>query len=181
VKHTADDFSVQVTVVLPTKRKAAAQERVKEDSKRPYVRTEAGVFLSCNYFWSHVRWCSAEYLQPLPRWNNGRKSEIDDLHNAIFIEQQVLKLDITMNYVPVVQILDSLCHLENEALRKLIIQPPSRSLFEEVVQRTTANKVHDDVNLLRRIQRVMENNDVGVPQPLHQSNLTADTFATLRI
>mmetsp|Transcript_89684 Transcript_89684/g.232506 ORF Transcript_89684/g.232506 Transcript_89684/m.232506 type:complete len:387 (+) Transcript_89684:624-1784(+) len=86
-----------------------------------------------------------------------------------------------MDDVAVVQVADALAHLVKQPLRHLVLQLSARPLFEEMVERAATNEVHDKVDLLWRIQCLMEDHDIRMPEALHEPDLAPHAFSALRI
>jgi len=118
MKSATNNLAIQVTIILAFERKTAVQQRKKQNTHGPDIRTESRVLLASHYLRRHVAWSAAEDFELLARGNDSRESEVDDLHRSRFIEQKILQLDVSVYNVSVVKVLDAMCHLEDDAVQQ---------------------------------------------------------------
>mmetsp|Transcript_45313 Transcript_45313/g.89731 ORF Transcript_45313/g.89731 Transcript_45313/m.89731 type:complete len:205 (+) Transcript_45313:646-1260(+) len=147
-ENASDNFPVQVTVILPAERKAAAQKGIEQHPHGPDICTEAGILLPGNNLWGHIRGRPAENLQFLPWWHDCGETEVNDLHSACLVQEQVLQFDVAVHYVPIMHVPDALRDLEEELPCCMVVHPPPRSFLQKVVERPARQIIHDQIDLL---------------------------------
>jgi hypothetical protein len=189
VKRPTDNSPIQVTIALPSERKAPTKQGVQENGHCPNVSAKPSILLTGDDLWRHVRRGAAEHLELLTRRNNRGEAKVDDFHHAALVvvggpavfQQQVLQLYVPMHNLTFMKIPDTLAHLVEYALRKMIFKLPPRPLLQEAMQGTPIHEVHDYVDVFSRVDHVVESYDVRMPQALHQANLATDAFSPLRV
>ena len=90
------------------------------------------------------------------------------------VEQQILRFQIPMHNIQRVNILNSGHDLLKELAGFLLGY--TRLLDDVVEEFATAGKFHDQVELARSLNDLVELNDIGVPDQLENVDLTRDSF-----
>ena len=99
---------VQLLVILTFEWKSSAEQGVEKNAERPYISRWAGVLDLAHNFRSHVRWSSAEYFHLLIVRNARREAEVDQFDSGPrLIQEDVLKLDVPVRHVPLVEVVDA--------------------------------------------------------------------------
>ena len=75
---------------------------------------QAVISLPSNHLGSSVAWRSARSLQLLTLFVSIRKTKVNYLQVFFIVEQNILRFDIPMNEVPVVDVFDPADHLVDE-------------------------------------------------------------------
>ena len=81
------------------------------------------VTFAANNFWSEVIGCAAQ--RPCDIWDFFCESEICDLQMSVSVQEQILGLQVTVNYVARVQIVESQGHFSGVELCDWVREPLS--------------------------------------------------------
>jgi hypothetical protein len=79
------------------------------------------------------------------------------------VHQEIFQLYVPVHHVTFVEVFDALTDLVEKPLREMILKFSPWAFFQEAVQGAPTNVVHDYVDVLGRIDRVMKHNDIGMP------------------
>jgi len=102
-----------------------------------------------------------------------RDAEVGELHTAVFVNEDVLRLHVTVNDALRMGLAERVGELKRNADRDL-----GRHFFvlqNEVLQRGAGEKLGRDVRLIRRLPAVVVDlENVGMPQPGHALGLAGE-------
>ena len=143
---------VQLARVWILERQVAARHSVQDDASRPDVRVQTMVSLAGNHLGSSVAWRAARSLQCLTLAVHVRETEVHDLYVVLVVEQQVLRFQVAMADLDLVDVLDTGDYLLHEATRLLFLQ--ALPLDNVVEQFTSAGVLHDQEQLARRLDNL---------------------------
>lgn len=93
------DLLVQVGRVRVFERQEAAYECKQDDAARPNIHVGAVIFLTGNHLRRGITRRAARCLQQFSRLVRVGQAEVHDLDALVEVQQQVLRLEITMDYV----------------------------------------------------------------------------------
>ena len=96
-------------------RHCATEHGIEKDSQGPNIHKESFVSFVYDDFWCKVSWSTTLFLNYLPFLNNLGNTKIADLDALLAVEEDVIKLDISMNDRSAVNMCQGVCYLfENE-------------------------------------------------------------------
>lgn len=88
-------------------------------------------------------------------WNAGRKAKVNQLDSSFsFVKQNVLKLDVTVSHVSLVQVMDAEDHLLPEKLGFDLGHLSVGLTLQIAMQGATIDVFHDQEHLLVRLKRL---------------------------
>ncbi|EJK53451.1 hypothetical protein THAOC_27117, partial [Thalassiosira oceanica] len=176
------DGAVRVRVVLPVEGRVAGQEDVGDDTYGPQIAAPVVPLLQ------HL---GGDVVRSPDDGRHGslaatvvppRESEVDELDGraVLGVEEDVLRLQVAVDYVPVVQVLDGLEDLEEypgrldlvEATRTALVGGPLDDLVEELA---ALAELGDDVNVLCVLEGVPQADDAAVPHLVEQRDLAPES------
>lgn len=103
---------VQFLIVLSFEGEAPTEQCIQQNSQSPDVCRWTCVFSFAHNLWRHVGGCSTKDLDFLFVRDASGKPEVDKFSSgSSFIQQDVLKLDVSVRYISLVQIVDSIHNL----------------------------------------------------------------------
>ena len=91
--------------------KSANEEDVENDATAPDVDFWASIQLAPNDFWCSVIWTATTGLEEVPVCHDVAQAEVCNLDVHVLVQQQILRLQITMNNLMSVTVLDSANYL----------------------------------------------------------------------
>jgi len=169
LKLAAQDLLVQLGSRLVFEGQVARDHGEQNDTAGPDVHARAIVLQAVDHFRRRVTGRSARCLQHLVLLVGVAEAEIDQSNVFLVVQQQVLRLQISVHDAELVQILDSTNDLLEElagfCLLKLL-------LLDDVVEElATADELHDQEELLGRLDDFEKLDDVGVADQLEDVDL----------
>jgi hypothetical protein len=129
-------------------------------TQAPNVCSETLVSSIRNYLWGNVCWSAALFRDLLVFLNNSTYAEITDLNIAIFIQKDIVKLDVSVENRPAVAVSDTKCYLLEYSSSLTLIKSPS--LFNELQEISTASILHHHEQVLGRFEDFKESDDIGM-------------------
>ena len=157
VELPAGYLLVQVLVRGAPEGELATKHRVKQDSCSPDISRWTNVFLLHYYLRAHVRWCSAEDLQFDIAGRTAAEAEIDYLDAILFgFNDDVFKLDISMCDITLVEVHERPQHLLDDALGLILREATLILSFQVGVEALPHRVLHDQVDILWRVDRLVQ-------------------------
>eukprot|EP00356_Strombidium_inclinatum_P004515 CAMPEP_0170487398 /NCGR_PEP_ID=MMETSP0208-20121228/6218_2 /TAXON_ID=197538 /ORGANISM="Strombidium inclinatum, Strain S3" /LENGTH=253 /DNA_ID=CAMNT_0010761661 /DNA_START=337 /DNA_END=1098 /DNA_ORIENTATION=- len=181
------DFGVEFLFILTPERECASEESIEKNSKSPHVYLAAVVLVLSHELWGHVRWSSTENFVLLTIAAEGGESEINNFyHVRCVLDQDIIELDIPVSDALVMQVVEGLSDLLEEATAGgFFYLAVGALLLDELVEADTTNIISYYANLLAGFDQVVHLDDVGMvnlPEsqdlPLHR--LPLHTIVELR-
>ncbi len=114
-------------------------------------------------------------------FNASTEAKVNHLGWKIFIEDDILKLDIPVRDLFLMQIAESFGEGFDDAATDLFGGFMVRQWFEIMVQRYAGKILHDDVEMIVGLHNIVDLDDVGVLQHLQYFYFSADWFFSLRL
>ena len=105
-------------------------------------------------------------------------AKISDLHPAIFVEQQVLRLDVAVDDAPVVGELQCVTERRHDGQRLLRRELPRA---QKLAQVQAVHKFHEQVIKPARLPEVINGDDVRMVQRRQRLRLPRETFGKFRV
>ena len=173
---------VQVLVRGAPEGELTAKHCVKQDSCSPDISWWTNVFLLHYYLRAHVRWCSAEDLQFDITGRTATEAEIDYLDAILFgLNDDVFKLDVAMCDVALVEVHERPQHLLDDALGLILREAPLILSFQVGVEALPHRVLHDQVDILWRVDRLVQLDYVRMGQAGQNSDLADRLLLPLRV
>jgi hypothetical protein len=148
----------------------AGDHCIEDDPKGPDVTFLAIVFELVQTFWGAARWRSTKSLHQFPRLENAAQPEVGDLNHREAINQNVFELQVAVGnlvHVAIGQSHDDL--FENQCRRRLV----QALVFHDIVEELAVlAEVHDQIKRIRIIEKVMQLNNIRMPQMRHNVDLS---------
>jgi hypothetical protein len=165
------DLFVEVRRLGVLEGEVAAHHRVQHHARAPDVRADAVVLLAGNHFGCGIAGRTTGRLQQLVFLVHVTETEVDNLERLVVVEQQVLRLEVTVAHAARVQVLDARNQLLVELARLLLLQ--TRVPHDVVEQLAAVGVLHDHEELLLRLDDLVQLDDVVVAHLLQNLYLTS--------
>ena len=149
-------------------RNCPAYHGEKKHTQAPYVCSETLIAAIRNYLWSDIRWRPALFRDLLVFLNNSAHAEITNLNVAIFIQKDIVKLDVSVEHRPAMAVSYAKSNLLEYSSSLALIESPS--LFNKLQEITTTSIFHHHEQVFWRLKDLKESDDVGMAhllQDLH--------------
>jgi hypothetical protein len=138
------NVGIQLFIILTLKWEPAAKEGIEKNTECPDINWRSSILNFTNDLWCHIRWSTAENLDFLLMRNTGGKTKINELDpRSGFIEQNVLKLDIPVSHVSLMEVMNSEYDLLPQELSFDFSHLSIWFTFEIAVQRPTIDVFHN--------------------------------------
>lgn len=174
-----EDLLVKLRGVWVLERQEPADEREEDDAAAPRVDLGTDVLAPGDHLRGRIARGSTGRLQGLLLCEGVGEAEVDDFDVLLVIEQQVLRLEVPVDYVEVVHVLDAGDDLLVELAGLFLLQ---FGVLDDVVEElSTAGVLHDQVELLGRLDDLVQLDDVRVPDLLENVDLPGDSLDIRRI
>ncbi len=168
IEPAVDNKVVQFMHTLSLERYGAAYHGIKKYTQAPYICSETLIAAIRNNLRSNVCWSAALFRDFLVFLNNSAYAEITYLNIAIFIQKDIVKLDVPVEHRPAMAVSNTISYLlEYSSSLALIESPP---LFNELQQISATSILHHHEQVLGRFEDFKESYDVGMAhllQDLH--------------
>ena len=99
-------------------------------------------------------------------------AQISNLNLVVACEEHIYRLDVPMQDPVSVQILKPEAHFNEELPDSTLSQMLAHLLFQILTQVLIFAKLHDNIELVARLERIIETNDIFVFKLVHQEGLT---------
>ncbi len=140
---------VKLLIILTFEREFTAEQSEQEHTQRPDISRWSRVFHFSHNLRSHVRWSSTEELDLFFVGNARRKTEVNQFDTFFgFIEQDILKFNVTMCYIALMAVVDSLDHLAPQKFGLKLRHLSVWFHLQVAVQTATIDVFHDEKDLL---------------------------------
>jgi len=140
----------------------------KKHTQTPNVCSETLIATIRNNLWSNVCWSAALFRDLLVFLNNSAYAEITNLNIAIFIQKDIVKLDVSVEHRSAMAVSDTKNYLLEYSSSLALIESPS--LLNELQQISAASILHHHEQVFGRFEDFKESDDVGV------ANLLQDLY-----
>ena len=112
--------------------------------------------------------------------NAGGEAKIDKLGLLLcLVKKDVLQLDVSVGYIPLMTIVDGLHNLSPEELRFELRHLPIRLHLQIPMQAATVDKLHDQKDLLVRLKGFVELGNVLMIELLHDFHFSLDALSSV--
>jgi hypothetical protein len=95
------------------KGRSSVNQLIQQDAKRPDIKRVI-VILILNHLWSHVFKSSTKGVSLLHVIRLNAPAEITDFNDVSFFDQDIFRLDISVNETLLVHVVDTTAHLNEE-------------------------------------------------------------------
>lgn len=87
----------------------STEHGIEENSSWPYISRRTQIFSFLNNLWAHVRWCTTKYLESnLIAWlGEAAETKINKFYDSSLIDNYVLKFDIPVCNISLVQVIEN--------------------------------------------------------------------------
>ena len=144
---------VQLFVVSAFERKFATQKCKQQNARSPYVCWSTRILDFTHDFWCHVTWRPTENLDFPFVWYASTEAKIDQFRDGLgLIEQNVLKLDISVTHVPLVTVINTLDNLLPQEFGFQLRHLPVWLHLQVSVQAASVYVLHDYEHLLMALK-----------------------------
>ena len=126
---------------------------------------------------SGVARAAARCLQRRPWLVEVAQSEVDDLQGLIVVDEQVLRFQVPVADAQLVNIVDARNELLEVLAGLLLLQ--LLVLHDEVEELTALDELHHEVEVLLRLNDLVDLHDVWMVQLLEDLDLSADALDVL--
>ena len=168
-----ENFLVQLRSRLVFEGEVSGHHREEDDSTGPDVNARSMVLESVD----HLRCCVAGRptgcLKQLSLFVSVAEAKIDEADVFLVVKQQVLRLEVPVDYAKLVEVLDATDDLLEELAGLHLLQ---LLLLDDVVEKfATTDELHDEEQLLGRLDDFEKLDDVGVSDHLENVDLSGDS------
>ena len=111
IELPARNLFLQRAVVLAAEGELATKHHLEQNSAGPHIHRLAKLVVLGYYFGGHLARSSAEDIQLFVARHGNRKAEVNNLDIPLFIQDNILKLDVAMHNILGVHVLDGLYDL----------------------------------------------------------------------
>ena len=148
------DLAKDLGLVWALKWQISANHGVKDNPDRPYIRLDA--VKAVEDLWRHVIGCALDIAKPASGSHVSLgKAEVNQAHHIVFVDHDVIRLDVTMDDVQCVAVIDRsketlhvVCHLR-------LFYPLLRRVLNLLEQAGAFDVLHDHVDVLHVIVRLI--------------------------
>ena len=166
------DLLVKVGCVWVFEREVTAYHGEEDDTAAPYVDVGPEVALASYHLRSCIARGSACGFEGLSGLVGVGEAEINDLDVFLMIEKQILGLEISMNNTQLMKVLDASDYLMEEAASLRLLD--SLALNDVVKELSSACVLHDQIELLRSLDDLVELDDVRMADELEDVDLSGN-------
>ena len=131
----------------------ASEHFVQEDTERPDVYRLAEVVFLGYQLWGHVGGRAAVEVELFAWLRKETETEVDDLDVVVFIDHNVVQLDVAVSYLLAVEVLDAHYDPTEDLLCLLLTNTLLRLALQVLVERGLADVLHHQYHLLARVDR----------------------------
>mmetsp|Transcript_7285 Transcript_7285/g.26071 ORF Transcript_7285/g.26071 Transcript_7285/m.26071 type:complete len:273 (+) Transcript_7285:1135-1953(+) len=163
------DLLEEVGDALVVEGQRAAEQRVQDDATAPHVHLRARVHEAGDDLGRRVVGRAARGAQERAILHHVRQAEVSDLDVVVLVQQQVLRLEVSVHHLVEVAVLNARHNLLEDVPCLVLRQP---ALLDNVVEELAAGRVlrhHEDVR--RRADDLVQLDDVRVPEALQVLDL----------
>ena len=132
------------------KRYCPAYHGKKKHTQAPNVCSETLIATIRNYLRSNICWSATLFRDLLVFLNNSAYAKITNLNIAIFIQKNIVKLDVSVEHRPAMAVSDTKSYLLEYSSSLALIESPS--LFNELQQISTTSILHHHEQVLGRFK-----------------------------
>mmetsp|Transcript_17247 Transcript_17247/g.33856 ORF Transcript_17247/g.33856 Transcript_17247/m.33856 type:complete len:286 (-) Transcript_17247:2064-2921(-) len=165
---------------LAIKRKTTATNKVDDHSNIPNVRSLA-IPLRSEDFRSHIRKCTTSKLHDAEWGHQLAEAKITDLEccgsdGIIFVAgaKNVFWFNVAVCNAKHVKIAHSFCKLEENRVNLVFLQPCAA--HNSVKKLSSLDELHDQVDVVQRLEGIVQLDNVGVVYELENSDFCAQEF-----
>jgi hypothetical protein len=175
------DLLVQLFVSGASEREAAIEQRVEQDSRCPDISRRSRILDLVDYLWRHVGGSAAEHLDLFIIGDASGKAVVNQLDIPVFIQQYVLKLDVSVSDALPVAVLQRSDYLFEYPLGFFLLESAVGLLLQVRMETAPADIVHDQVDVVVCLECFEYLHDVGVVHLLKQLDLPPHTALSVRV
>lgn len=168
------NLAVEHHCVVVLEGQIATNHCKQDDSTAPEVALVRHIALPSDHLWWCVTRGPARGLQPLVVRKHVAEPEVNDFDAAMLIQQKILGLQIPVDDLHAVNLLDPSHDLVKEAASFRLRDTASAD--DVVKQLTTARILHDEKQLPRSFDDLIQLHHVRVPDELQDLDLTGNTL-----
>mmetsp|Transcript_60852 Transcript_60852/g.128763 ORF Transcript_60852/g.128763 Transcript_60852/m.128763 type:complete len:254 (+) Transcript_60852:1040-1801(+) len=160
--------------VLILEWQVAAHKSEEDHSATPKIAHLWHILLPCHHFWRRIARRSTGGAQALAIPEEVAEAKVHNLDALVFVQQQILWLQVSMHHSHLVDFLHSRYDLVEEATCFGLRNPPS---FDNVVEEfTTTCKLHYEVQLTTCLYDLEELHDVWVPDQFQDVHFSRNSL-----
>jgi len=174
-------FTVQVLIILSSKRKLSTKESKEQNSTCIYICWWSTIFCLLDYFWSHVWRRSTKHFNSLIIWDACAKSKIYQFHISPFIQHHIFQFDISMSNASRMKVMQRIDELNINSSGFIFLHSSMRFAFQEAVSRATRNILKDEDYLVLCLNGLIQSCNIWVRYSFHQSNFSSNRLLSLNI
>lgn len=169
-----EDLLVELSRIGVLKRQEATDEREQYDAATPGIDLRADVLPARYHFGRRITRGSAGRFEGFLLCKGVRESEIDNLDILLMIQQQILRLQISVHYIKVMHIL----YARDDLLVKLAgLFLLEFGIFNYVVEElATAGIFHYEVKLFWSFYNLIQLNNIRVPYLLENMDFASNSL-----
>lgn len=157
LKLAAQDFVVNLHSTFGFKRQPSAEECVQDYSAGPGVHIYAIIQFPRNHLWGSIAWTPASCLELLAFPVDITESEIHDFHSVLVIQQEIFRLEVSVDYPKFVDVLNSKNNLD-KYFRALLFRN-SILLCDVVIKFAIHGIIHHYEEMLRGLDDLRSQDD----------------------
>ncbi len=180
-------FLVQDLSVLILKGQVPANQGIHNNSARPYINPKPRVTLPSNHLGCRVAWTSASRFKGRSGLVGIAQAKVHDLDVVIVVEQEILRLQVPVNNVKLVEVFDSRDDLSEELSgRHFGYTLPLDYVLEQL---SSLCEFHDQIYSVFRLDYLhasatpqptttylIQLHNIRVPEHLQYVNLSGNAF-----
>lgn len=153
---------MQIIHALSLKRHGTVQHRIENDAGRPQVTSKAVSIFVAEDFRRNVSWSATLLLHLSAGSYLLTNTEVCNLHLPLAIEKNIIELDVSMCNRLLVDVLYTQNDLSEYVFRLRFFKfAPFSYIIEQI---TTGTELHDDDDVLRRLDSLVNLDNVIISQ-----------------
>ena len=179
LEFSAKDLFVQIGCIWIFKRQVSTNKRIKDDTTAPDVNLGSKIALACNHLRSCVAWGATGCLECLTIFVCIAQAKINNFDIFIMGQKQILRLQIPMDDLQLMQVLHSSDDLVEEVASLWLLHPLiGHDVIEEL---TTLSIFHYQIQLLGCLNDFIQLYDIRVSYHLQYMNLSRHSLHIVHI
>jgi hypothetical protein len=174
VVSTPLNTAIEVVIGLTSEGEAAIEQCVHEHTSSPDVSRWSCILNFWDDLRSHIAGSSTEHPKLLVVGDACRESKVDELHIFVFIQQNILKLDVSVSDALAMAILERNKNLIYNSSCLLLVELLIDHLFEVAMQAASRNILHDKINMALCLEGLDQLDNIWVIHFLKKDYFSSD-------